>query len=168
MNFKTIIFLGTFITATLIGHGMSHAGEQHQASDKALHAIGVKVGHLFNFEPFDPPLKNHLWMKTDSDKMTFFHFANPASDAENKLLFMGDAIKGRFCAEDQPKGGKTGYVHFHSSQKADGHQHGHGGEKGQDGYWLRHIALGEFEMMKIQFKPGVAHNFKATPAPSCK
>lgn len=168
MKLRIVAFLSALIIVTLVGQEMSQAGDTHKASDKALHAIGVKVGHLFTFEPFDPPLKNHLWMKTDQDKMTFFHFAKPASAKENKLLFMGDAIKGRFCAEDQPDGGKTGYVHFHSAQKADGHKHGHGGEKGQEGYWLRHIALGEFEMMNIQFTPGVAHNFKATPAPSCK
>ncbi|MFQ5580809.1 MAG: hypothetical protein ACE5FZ_09355 [Nitrospiria bacterium] len=80
---------------------------------------------------------------------------------------MGDAIKGRFCAEDQPEGGKTGFVHFHSAEVAKGRKHGHGGEKGQEGYWLRHIALGEFDMMGIHFTPGIAHNFKATKAPRC-
>ncbi|MFQ5779492.1 MAG: hypothetical protein ACE5HN_01740 [Nitrospiria bacterium] len=106
-------------------------------------------------------------MKTDPDKVVFFHFAKPVDAKENKLLFMGDAIKGRFCADDQPNGGKTGFVHFHSAKIAPGHKHGHGGRKGQEGYWLRHIALGEFEMMGIHFKPGIAHNFKATPAPKC-
>jgi len=167
MKMKGFIFAIGLIGITMLGMGTGLASGTHKASDKALHAIGVKVGHLFNFEPFDPPLKNHLWMKTDPDKMTFFHFAKAASQGDNKLLFMGDAIKGRFCKEDQPDGGKTGYVHFHSLHVEKGHKHGHGGEKGQEGYWLRHIALGEFDMMKIHFTPGLAHNFKATPAPSC-
>jgi len=57
---------------------------------------------------------------------------------------------------------------FHSSMKADGHKHGHGGKKGQEGYGLRHIALCEFDMMNIRFTPGVAHHFKAIPEPACK
>jgi len=149
------------------GHGGEH-GAGGPVPSETLHLIGTQMSKLLTFEPFNPPLRNHLWMKTDSDKMLFFHFTKAVSEKNNKLLFTGDAIKGRFCAEDQPEGGKTGYVHFHSSEKADGHKHGHGGKKGQEGYWLRHIALGEFEMMKIQFTPGVAHNFKATKAPSCK
>lgn len=168
MKTKALILSLTFMGVALLSQGIGLAGGSHKASDKALHAIGVKIGSVFNFEPFEPPLKNHLWMKTDSDKMVFFHFAKAASEGDNKLLFMGDAIKGRFCAEDQPDGGKTGFVHFHSAEKAKGHKHGHGGEKGQQGYWLRHISLGTFEMNKINFTPGVAYNFKATPAPSCK
>ncbi len=149
------------------GHGEGH-GAAGPVPLETLQMIGTQMSNLLTFEPFDPALKNHLWMKTDSDKMLFFHFAKAASEKKNKLLFIGDAIKGRFCAEDQPEGGLSGYVHFHSAEKAEGHQHGHGGKKGQAGYWLRHTALGTFEMMNIQFTPGVAHNFKATKAPSCK
>ncbi len=175
MNLKSLIFslalVGTmfFMNDTALAD-TEHGGHQKNgAVPKAtLEAIGPHMSQFLNYEPFDPPLKNHLWMKTDTDKMIFFHFAKPVSEKENKLLFTGDAVKGRFCAEDQPAGGKTGYVHFHSGAVAEGHKHGHGGEKGQAGYWLRHIALGDFEMMNIQFRPGVAHNFKATSAPSCK
>lgn len=168
MNIKKWVVALALIILGFSGPGIALASGTHKASDKALHLIGVKVGDAFNFEPFDPPLPNHLWMQTDPDKMVFFHFAKAASEGDNNLLFMGDAIKGRFCKEDQPQGGKTGYVHFHSLRVEKGHKHGHGGEKGQEGYWLRHIALGEFDAMKIHFKPGIAHNFKATAAPSCQ
>jgi hypothetical protein len=66
------------------------------------------------------------------------------------LIFVGEGIKGRFCAEDQPDAGKTGYAHFHRSQTPEGEKgeaaHGHGGKQAE-GYWLRHIAVGEFDMM---------------------
>lgn len=168
MKIKIFIFAAGLIVSSLIGQGVSQAGGTPKASDQTLHSIGEKAGHVFRFEPFDPPMKNHLWMKTGSDTASFFHFTKTVSETGNKILFMGDAIKGRFCVENQPEGGKTGFVHFHSVVKADGHKHGHGGQKGQEGYWLRHIALGEFDMMGIHFTPGIAHNFKATPAPSCK
>ncbi len=168
MKIKVFVLAVVLMASSLMGQGISEAGGTPKASDQTLHSIGEKVGHAFKFEPFDPPMKNHLWMKTDEGKASFFHFAKVVSESGNKVLFIGDAIKGRFCAENQPEGGKTGYVHFHSATKADGHKHGHGGKAGQEGYWLRHIALGEFDMMGIHFTPGIAHNFKATPAPSCK
>lgn len=175
MNIKNVVLTIAFVGATLSLEGIGLADAKHEVFGKnravpkaTLEAIGVQMSPFLNYEPFDPPLLNHLWMKTDSDKMIFFHFEKPAGEKENKLLFTGDAIKGRFCAEDQPEGGKSGYVHFHSAQVATGHEHGHGGKAGQEGYWLRHIALGEFDMMNIHFRPGLAYNFKATPAPICK
>ncbi|MFQ5543717.1 MAG: hypothetical protein ACE5FY_05135 [Nitrospiria bacterium] len=167
---RKVILLSLFIAMVSVSFEQtkSYASGDHKIPEKTLHAIGEGLSHVLTFEPFNPPLKNHLWMETDSGKMSFFHFAKATSMGDNKLLFMGDAIKGKFCLENQPDEGKTGYVHFHSLEKADGHKHGHGGVKGQDGYWLRHIAVGEFEAMGIKFKPGIAHNFKATPAPKCK
>jgi len=169
--FAFILFVSAWAgySATVHASGDHEGGHDEPAgpSGGTLHAVGVKLGMQFTFEPVNPPLKNHIWMKTDTNKVSFFHFAKPVSAKKNKLLFMGDAIKGRFCAEDQPDGGKTGFVHFHSAKVAPGHKHGHGGEKGAEGYWLRHIALGDFKMMGIHFTPGIAHNFKATKAPSC-
>ena len=167
MKIKGFVMVMGLMTAMLIGQ-QSVWADSSKIPNQVLQLIGPKLKPLLTYEPFDPPLRNHLWMKTDPDKMIFFHFAKAATVADNTLLFMGDAIKGRFCAEDQPDGGKTGYIHFHSLRIAKGHKHGHGGEKGQEGYWLRHIALGEFDAMGRHFTPGVAHNFKATPPPSCK
>lgn len=135
---------------------------------ETLEAIGPQLAAVFTSEPFQPAMPDHLWMKADPDNVAFLHFAKPLGEKENKLIFIGEGIKGRFCAEDQPAGGKTGFVHFHASSVAKGHEHGHGGDKGQEGYWLRHVAVDEFDMMKMHFKPGVAHNFMPTPPPKCK
>ncbi|MCG3117749.1 MAG: hypothetical protein LLH30_18925 [Candidatus Manganitrophus sp. SA1] len=135
---------------------------------ETLEAIGPQLAERFTFEPFQPAMPDHLWMKADPDKVVFLHFAKPVGEKENKLIFIGEGVKGRFCAEDQLAGGKTGFVHFHASSVAKGHDHGHGGDKSQEGYWLRHIAVDEFDMMKMHFTPGVAHNFMPTPPPKCK
>jgi hypothetical protein len=142
--------------------------EETKISKETLQAVGPQLASHFTFEPFKPSMPDHVWMKTDPDKVFFLHFAKPVHEKENKLIFVGDGIKGRFCAEDQPEGGKTGYVHFHAAQVAEGHQQGHGGERAQEGYWLRHVAVDEFDMMKMHFKPGVAHNFMPTPPPKCR
>ena len=162
-------------------HGTS--GQKQQPSTKAGAAtaqvapdtqrkIGPELVKSFNFQPFATTLPDHLWMKVDDNHIQFLHFMKPVNEPSNMLVFVGDGIRGKFCAADQPEGGKTGYVHFHSLA---GHQHmegmpgeGHGGTPGEEGYWLRHIAVGDFDMMGMHFRPGLAPpSFMATPAPQC-
>ena len=163
-----LVLVGT----VLVGRMVSQAQEKKEIPKETLEAIGPQLAPNFTFEPFKPPMPDHVWMKADPDKVIFLHFAKPVGEKDNKLIFVGDGVKGMFCAEEQPAHGKTGYVHFHSLETSKGHEMGHGGEKGQQGYWLRHVAVGEFDMqmgtMKMSFKPGVAHNFMATPPPKCK
>ncbi len=77
----------------------------------------------------------------------------------------------KFNADGTPDGGNTGFVHFHRSHTPAGEKgmaaHGHGGKSAEEGYWLKHIAVGEFDMMDIHFTPGTAMNFMPTPAPKC-
>lgn len=118
-------------------------------------------------EPFRPPMTNHAWFAAGPDRLVFIHYDAEVSKATT-ILFIGDGVKGRFCAQDQPDGGKTGYVHFHRAKAAKGEEHGHGGHTGgEEGYWLRHVAVGEFEMMGMRFAPGIALNFMPTPPPRC-
>lgn len=168
---KILLFFALILVgAILAGQIVSQAQGTKEVPKETLETIGPQLATTFTFEPFDPSMPDHLWMKADPDKVIFLHFAKPVSEKENKLIFVGDGIKGRFCAENQPAKGKTGYVHFHSTEVHKGHEKemGHGGEKGQEGFWLRHIAVGEFDMMGMHFKPGVAHNFMPTPAPKCR
>jgi hypothetical protein len=168
------------LTASLVAaqheHGSSAAKQTGPGAAKVApgtaREIGPELLKVFDFHPFATELPDHLWMKVDDNHLQFLHFQKPVTEPNNRLVFIGDGIRGRFCAEDQPEGGKTGYVHFHS---ATGHQHmeglpgeGHGGKPGEEGYWLRHIAVGEFDMMGMHFRPGVAPpNFMATTAPKC-
>jgi hypothetical protein len=138
-----------------------------EVAKEVLDHIGPSLAKSYMAQPITPPLPNHLWMDVGDGRFVFLHFNKPVSDPKARPIFVGDAVKGRFCAEDQPDGGKTGYVHFHRSTKPEASKHGHGGFTGEEGIWLRHIALGEFDMMKRHFKPGIAHNFMGTPPPFC-
>lgn len=134
---------------------------------EALQGVGPKLAKVYTAQPITPPLRNHLWMDVGDGRFVFLHFNKPTSDRKARLLFIGDAVKGRFCAQDQPEQGKTGYVHFHRAGKPAGAKHGHGGFAGEEGLWLRHIAIADFKMMKRHFTPGIAHNFMGTPPPFC-
>jgi hypothetical protein len=140
------------------------AQDVSQIPNQTQEKIGVQLVEQFTYDPFDPPMPDHIYMQTDEDKMSFLHFAKPVTEPDNRLLFIGEGIKGRFCAEDQPEGGETGFVHFH---RADPKPAAHGGNAGDEGYWLRHIAVDEFEMMGTRFEPGVAYDFMPTPPPQC-
>ncbi len=169
------------------GHGGAPGDEgywlRHVAlSEFEMMGMKVKPGTDYNFMPtvapvglstqwrndwpFDPPLPDHIWMDLGGGRLMFLHYDKPVTDPTRMLPYVGDGVRGKFCASDQPNGGRTGYVHFHRF-KAPTVEAGHGGAPGDEGYWLRHIAVSEFEMMGMKVKPGIVFNFMPTSAPQC-
>lgn len=112
--------------------------------------------------PLNPPLPDHLWVDIGGGRALFLHYDRPVDESGAQLIYVGDAIRGRFVAEDQPE--TPGFVHFHQF-KAESAEAGHGGAPGAEGYWLRHIAVREMEMPWGEIEPGVDFNFMITPAP---
>lgn len=161
-------FLTMWLLASVPVVACAH-GSAVQPAPEAMGQVGPQLAQAFTFDPFDPPLRNHLWMDAGDGRVKFLHFSKPADDPEARLIFFGDGIQGRFCAEDQPDGGRTGYVHFHQAHAPHAHspKDAHGGQAGDEGYWLRHVAVGSFEFKGRQMTPGIAMNFPATPPPSC-
>lgn len=99
-------------------------------------------------------------------------FDKPVSDPTAILQFVGEGVKGRFGAESQPDGGKSGYNHFHRiNTPATGDTSMHGA-KGEEGYWLNHVAVADFEMEHMEetwhFKPGTVEDLPQPPTPTCK
>lgn len=161
---------GFLIGCAWLNGGIAGEGKNAPAAE-ALKHVGPTLAKVYTFEPFHPRMPDHLWMDAGNGRGVFLHFDKPVSDPTARVIFVGEGIKGRFCAEDQPDSGKTGFVHFHRSHTPEGekgeHAQGHGGNKAEEGYWLKHIAVGEFDMMGMHFKPGTAMNFMPTPAPKC-
>ncbi|MDP7302736.1 MAG: hypothetical protein QGG09_06520 [Pirellulaceae bacterium] len=154
------------------GHGGHSSMSGPVPSWTAMQAVGETLAKVYDFKPFSPAQPNHLWMKASDNYATFLHFNKPFSKKGAKLIFVGDAVKGRFCSEDQPDGGKTGFVHFHRAVTSAGVM-GHGGKPGTDGWWLRHVAVRHAPMKnpktmkKMIVKPGLAMMFMPTKAPAC-
>jgi hypothetical protein len=105
-------------------------------------------------------------------------FDKPVDDPTAKLLFVGQGVKGTFCVESQPDGGKTGFTHFHrSTTPATGDTSMHGA-KGEEGYWLKHVAVAEFDDEpkgeharhggKTHYKPGQVESTPQPTTPKCK
>ncbi len=162
--------LGLLIGWGWLNGGIASEGKKAPAAE-ALKNVGPTLARTYTFEPFHPAMPDHLWMNAGNGRGVFLHFNKPVSDPTAMVIFVGEGVKGRFCAEDQPDGGKTGFVHFHRAHTPEGETgmaaHGHGGKTAEEGYWLKHIAVGEFDMMGMHFTPGTAMNFMPTPAPRC-
>ncbi len=161
---------GFFIGCAWQTSGTAGEGKNAPAAE-ALKNVGPTLARAYTFEPFHPGMPDHLWMDAGNGRGVFLHFNKPVTDPTAMVIFVGEGVKGRFCAEDQPDGGKTGFVHFHRSRTPAGETgmaaHGHGGKPAEEGYWLKHIAVAEFDMMGMHFTPGTAMNFMPTPAPKC-
>ncbi len=118
------------------------------------------------------PLPDHVWATVDDKSVVFLHFDKPLGEA-TRVLYVGYGIKGRWCAEDQQNAEKLagkGFTHFHRVAKVATPEAGHGGGKaGEEGYWLKHVAVGPaFKMPWGEVKPGVTDDkFMPTAAPKC-
>lgn len=117
--------------------------------------------------PFDPTAPDHLWFNNEDGTYLFLHFDKPLGES-TKLIYVGWAVPGRWCAEEQPKG----FTHFHRTAKVAAWNAGHGGAtSGQAGYWLKHVAVEEFQFnmmgMSYPVKPGTDMKFMPTKAPKC-
>ena len=150
----------------LIGCGSIAAVKPSEPADGLKHLGGL--ASVYSYKPFHPSsaMPDHLWMENGIGKMVFLHFDKPVTDSTARVVFAGEGIFGRFCTEDQPEGGKAGFVHFHrfATPKAE---IGHGGIAGEEGYWLKHYAIAEFDMMGKHFTPGIVMDFMPTTPPTC-
>jgi len=173
----TMVILIAFIGSVYISS--SHAGERAAPSPEAARNIGPVLIKAYTFEPVHPSPPNHLWLDEGNGRVRFMMFDKPVSDPTAILQFVGEGVKGRFCTESQPDGGKSGYNHFHRiNTPATGDTSMHGA-KGEEGYWLKHVAVAEVEMEhhgehaahgggKTQYKPGDVENEPQPTAPMCK
>ena len=160
---------------SLLALTASRASAQQAGSLEISRATAATVGEQmvrgFSQEsPFDPDAPDHLWLDNGDGTYLFLHFDKPLPEA-TKIIYTGWAVKGRWCAEDQPRG----FTHFHRTAKVAKWDAGHGGSKaGEEGYWLKHVAVESFQMPEMMgmparvVQPGLDREFMPTQPPGCK
>jgi hypothetical protein len=161
------------ITAGTVGAYQASAQEGGLSGDLAAE-IGAQLGASFTPDAaFETDLPEHVWIAADEDSVVFLHFDKPLPEA-TRLLYTGFGMKGRWCAEDQERiealAGE-GFTHFHRFAAVATPEAGHGGgEPGEAGYWLKHVAVGPaFEMPWGTVEPGKTDlQFMPTQAPKCE
>jgi len=172
--------LSLFFVALLGGAGVSTslAEEAPTPSPEVANSIGPVILKAYTFVPVHPNPPNHLWLDEGNGRVQFLMFDKAVSDPSAQLIFVGQGVKGTFCVESQPDGGKTGFNHFHRTHTpATGDMSMHGA-KGEEGYWLKHVAVAEFDDEpkgehaghggKTHYKPGQVENNPQPTTPKCK
>ncbi|ELY40234.1 hypothetical protein [Natronorubrum tibetense] len=103
----------------------------------------------------------HVWMWVSDENLIGLHFNEPNPEDATELDYITIGQKGLFTEESQPS---EEFSHFHK-HTADGWEDGHGGETGDEGYWLTHIAVREIEypFHDEPIEPQVDYGFMPTP-----
>jgi hypothetical protein len=179
MSTKTWVMSILFMSLpTIISFTTNDAAEGTAASPEVANSLGPILLKAYTFVPVQPNPPNHVWLDEGNGRVQFLMFDKAVSDPSAKLLFVGQGIKGTFCIESQPDGGKTGFNHFHrTNTPATGDTSMHGA-KGEEGYWLKHVAVAEFDdepkgehsghAGKTYYKPGQLENTPQPTTPKCK
>lgn len=106
----------------------------------------------------------HVWKWVGPESFIGLHFdeLNPEEATEIDYVLIGR--KGLFTEESQRD---ESFSHFHE-HTADSWEEGHGGEEGDEGYWLTHIAAREIQypFHEEPIGPRVDYEFNPTPPPA--
>ncbi len=138
-----LILLAGCVGGLLFSSG--YASDGNASTPEAAKNIGPVLVKAYTFVPVQPNPPNHLWLDEGHGRVQFMMFDKPVSDPTAQLLFVGQGIKGTFCVESQPDGGKTGFNHFHRTNTPSTGDMSMHGAKGEEGYWLKHVAVAEFD-----------------------
>ncbi|MFU8869513.1 hypothetical protein [Natronococcus sp.] len=103
----------------------------------------------------------HVWKWVGDENLIGLHFDDPNPEEATALDYITIGQKGLFTEESQP--GEE-FTHFHQ-HTADGWEAGHGGQTGDEGYWLTHIAVREIQypFHDEPIEPQVDYGFMPTP-----
>lgn len=103
----------------------------------------------------------HVWKWVTDETLIGLHFDDPNPEETEALDYIVVGKKGLFTEESQPA---PEFSHFHQ-HTADSWEAGHGGETGDEGYWLTHIAVDDIEypFHGEQISPRVDYDFFPTP-----
>jgi len=103
----------------------------------------------------------HIWKWVSDETFIGLHFNEPNPEEATELDYILIGQKGQFTEESQP-GEEFSHFHQHTAEDWDA---GHGGETGDEGYWLTHIAVRNinYPFHEDEIDPQVDYNFNPTP-----
>ena len=104
-----------------------------------------------------------VWKWVTDDTFIGLMFDTPEPTEATALHYAAVGTKGLFTEESKPG---PEFTHFHRPT-ADSWQAGHGGEGGEQGYWMTHMAVTElnYPFHDEPITPGVDYDFLPTPVP---
>jgi len=106
---------------------------------------------------------NHVWRILPNGDIESIHFDAATLAEATKILYVAVGVH---VSDACQKPDDPGFTHFHKKSSPNWDA-GHGGASGVEGYWLKHIAVSEFDMPWGHVLPGVDYNFMPTPIVGC-
>lgn len=105
----------------------------------------------------------HVWKWVSEESFIGLHFDEANPEEATALDYITVGRKGLFTEESQPG---PEFIHFHQ-HTADSWDGGHGGQEGDEGYWLTHMAVREIQypFHDEPISPRVDYDFMPTPPP---
>ncbi len=96
--------------------------------------IGNIVNYLKEIKPFECEMPGYKWWRIDLSfaggvydyYLVGFYYEN------DNIKYLTYGMPGRFCIQEQPFGGMTGFVYWHPTS-------GNDRKFGEEGYWILHI-----------------------------
>lgn len=117
--------------------------------------------------PFEPSPPGTVFRLFEDGSGLFLQFDAEPEQA-GQLRYLGTMVPGRFCADETYAAlVAQGYVHFRALS-APSEATAAGGRPGEQGYWMRFIALDRLEMPWGTVEPGIDRSYRPTEPPSCE
>lgn len=105
----------------------------------------------------------HVWRILPNGDIEAIHFDAPTLDEATMIWYV---VVGVHVMDACQKPEDAGFTHFHKKSSPNWDA-GHGGAPGVEGYWLKHVAVSEFDMPWGHVLPGVDYNFMPTTIAGC-
>lgn len=109
---------------------------------------------------------NHIWRILPTGDLDALHLDGATLDASTKILYVVVGVHVMDACDKDVLNLDGGFTHFHKKESLNWDA-GHGGSPGLEGYWLKHIAVSEFDMPWGHVVPGVDPNFHPTTIDGC-
>ena len=96
--------------------------------------IGNIVNYLKEIKPFECEMPGYKWWRIDLSFAggVYDHYLVGFYYENNNIRYLTYGMPGRFCIQEQPFGGMTGFVYWHPTN-------GNDRKFGEEGYWILHI-----------------------------
>jgi hypothetical protein len=107
----------------------------------------------------------HVWRILPNGDLEAIHFNKPTLAEATRIWYV---VVGIHVMDACNKPADEGFTHFHKKSSPNWDA-GHGGTSDPvvEGYWLKHVAVSEFDMPWGHVMPGADYNFMKTPIQGC-
>jgi len=151
--------------SVLRGENTDLSSQLESARENA--GMAERLLSFFNSEaPFTPAPPATAFRVFGDGSGLFLQFDSSA-EGDGSLRYIGTMEPGVFCDNERTRAlREQGYVHFRAAE-APSEATAAGGRPGEEGHWMRFVAVQGFEMPWGAVEPGIDFGYRPTDPPAC-